>query len=268
MNAAFTDLAGNPRPEEALEQVRHLLYRLARLWPAPRRTRFVLVANPRSGTNWLRSLLNSHPRALMLGELFNHAYTSADPVLLRCPSDYLRWRMVKPYRKRPRAVGFKLLSTQLHPQPAFQALLDELAGDPTLRVLHLVREDRLAQAVSFVRASREGNWRERDYAHSQLELSPGECLDLMRRAVEADERLAARFRANPTFRLTYERLPEQLAPLLEFLQLPQAPLSSKLERQSSRTPREVLANYEALREALAGTEFSGHFSEGPAAGTA
>lgn len=127
--------------------------------------RFVLIGLPRSGTTWLQTMLNSDPRAWCRGEPFdawqvdlNGRKTRALPDLVARDADpgdafdaYLAES--SPDKGPLIAVGLKVLF-QHHP-----ALLQKVLPErPDLVLIHVMRENRLAQFASLRQAQISGRW--------------------------------------------------------------------------------------------------------------
>ncbi|HKV40694.1 MAG TPA: hypothetical protein VJX67_15890 [Blastocatellia bacterium] len=126
-------------------------------------TRFVVLAAPRTGSNWLCSLLNSHPEILCHHEIFNpagihyaldHRDGNIDlgtiPERDRSPELLLArlWRVTfgKP------AVGFKLNRGQNN------AVFQGVIRDSGIRKIIMVRRNRIKTFVSEIIAERTGEW--------------------------------------------------------------------------------------------------------------
>lgn len=135
--------------------------------------RFVIMGLPRSGTTYLMSLLNSHPRIGCAGELFN-PYSivefgephrdRADVVERdRTPrihyQDFFARHADDPELDR---IGFKFMLG--HNMRVF----DTIAEDDQLSLIYVYRRNRLAQVASLVKATQTKNWAQ-DKADSHIE---------------------------------------------------------------------------------------------------
>lgn len=272
-------------------------------------TRFIILSLGRTGTNMLSQALNSSPRIVCFGDVFN---PQADLVQLfvgtyerftdrelslrsRDPLRFLEERILCPYPGEVRAVGFKLHYGQL---PGYPGLLERLASDKELRVLHLRRRNLLRTLVSLKRARATGVYlddskrkltlaRLMNVARHPLRtartlrrrLSPARASQQAARArvtVSADElrdfivgtrmRAASHDRlydAHPKLTVWYEdivdRWEETLAEVQSFLGVEPAPLTVTLRRQNPEPLRELVENYDELYEAFEGTQHQGFF---------
>lgn len=244
---------------------------------SPGPTRFVIISAPRVGSNYLCSLLDSHPDILCHHELFNidgirYALSRRDTAFsLGTP----RARDVDPvgfvhraWRTHggARAVGFKL--ARRHPEFVFRDVL----ADPGVRKIVLRRRNRLKTFVSELVARKERRW-------THYGVKPGELAEI-RVEVEV-EALHAYVEQQEAF---YERVTRALAAhgqeavevVYEELFLPatQAKILAKLgfrdtdiEGLRGATPkrnadalRASIGNYDQLAARLAGTRFAAELS--------
>ena len=127
-------------------------------------TRFVVLAAPRTGSNWLCTLLDSHPRVVCHREIFHpdgiHAAASLAGAALelgglveqrdRDPAGLLA-RVWAADGGRD-AVGFKL--NRESTPGGFAAVLD----DPGVRKIVLRRDNRVRTCVSELVARQTGAW--------------------------------------------------------------------------------------------------------------
>ncbi len=257
--------------------------------------RFVLLTTQRTGSTWVRTSLNSHPAIASYGELFlewgrgfpsgaqfapldveyfeSRLRRDADSVgpvsRARCCRAYLDelYRSPRPER----AVGFKLMYSQVRRNPALVAYL--LAS--RVRVIHLSRDNLLDVVISGAAAAARGQ------AHAAAEdsvravtvrLDP----EATRRRLAGLERrvavvrVALRASRLPTQEMLYERLradPSGLSRALDFLGVDPrhgAGLTSGLRKLNERPRSELVANWDELERSLRGTRFAAYLDE-PAA---
>ncbi len=233
-------------------------------------TRFVIVAAPRTGSNWLCTLLDSHPDVLCHREIFNPeglhtALSLPRPLALgtlaerdRDPAAVLRRVWAADCGRA--AVGFKL--NRESTPTAFALALD----DRGVRKLVLRRHNRVRTCVSEALAARSGVWESlRDGPLSPAHVT----LRLEASALRAHAERNRRYYESITARLSqsgqawletrYERLhePSEQARLLAFLGLAAGgvTLRGATRRQNPRPLRALLLNYASLREELRGSAF-------------
>ena len=236
--------------------------------------RFVVLTIPRTGSNYLCSLLNAHPEVLCHHEVFNASgiFCSLD---LRSRSAYyfgtLEERDRDPVGFLDRlwnrsfgrkAVGIKLCRGQN------RAALETVLADPAVRKVVMRRRNRVKTYVSEMVAQLTGEWESYPGVRP-----PGERIRLpvpaagLFRWVEHNEtwydeiarRLAAGGQA--ALALDYEDLfgdggPAAVRGLLEHLDVTPdgAALAGATRRQSPTDLRQSIANFDELAAALEGSE--------------
>lgn len=233
--------------------------------------RFVVLAAPRTGSNWLCSMLDSHPAILCHHEIFNPERIIYAVSLRvgeldlgsvaardRCPGAVIErlWQASFGHRW----VGFKLNRGQ-HPE-AFRQVLD----DRSVRKIVIKRRNRIKLFVSEQLALRTGEWESYPWSQRQAEKPK------LRVSVEDDLRphmaknedyyrrleAALEARGERWLEVTYEDLPkaEERARLLAFLDLeePQGGLSGMTRKQGKRDLRAMIANFDELATELAGSD--------------
>lgn len=215
--------------------------------PIPQR--FVLVAEARSGSGWLASLLRSHPACVCYDELFHP--TELNGGMRRYdlegrrederPTQFLE-RIFAQALQRPGVtrVGYK------HIVGVDTPALREILNQNAFRVLLLTRRDRLAQYASLRAAQATGTWAHMPHFEPppvpRIAFDARDFIDFCRahdRALAEVRRLLAETR-QPCHALTYEELAADrgMDRVLAYLGLPPHPLTSRHMRQDAREPAE------------------------------
>jgi LPS sulfotransferase NodH len=234
-------------------------------------SRFVVLAAPRTGSNWLCSLLNSHPDVLCHHEVFNpsgifYALARRDGSLDlgtreerdRRPLAFLErvWRNPLGFA----CVGFKMTRGQ------DEQVLEAVLGDRGVRKIVVKRRNRVKTFVSELIARRTGQWEVYDRAdlvaeRPRVEVDPAELrLNVAQNDAYYARLEAALRRSGQAFvAVAYEELSsdrERLR-LLEFLGVRPAPevLRASSVKQNSTDLRRLVANFDELAAALRDTEF-------------
>jgi len=235
------------------------------------RTRFLILAAGRTGSTRLRLLLNSHPQALCHGEVFGeNLSTLAEPgseahrQLLEertaNPADFATARVFEAEGKS--AVGFKILYHQL--TEAWPGLMEALAADKDIRVVHLVRRNGLKRFLSeyFVGTVTRKNLflkNEEIPALPQVEIPPAILLANLESIENEAEKLRGVFCDHPLHEIAYEDSPEDNGPalrgVLDFLDLTPAGLSVGIKKILPDDPKALIANFDEVAAALRGTRF-------------
>ena len=243
-----------------------------------RKTRFVVFTTQRTGSTWLMSVLNNQDGVSGQGELFLPRPRSQER---RWDSDFAWPRYVESRERfgsrRPfsvyrylkdlydsqNSVGFKLMYSQLKSYPEILPFLVREKID----VVHLVRRNHIDVLISFALKRQIGRAHVLSAADrpkdETVELDAGSLLRDLRRLQFKQElgRGTLRLARLRHFEVAYEDLivdPRHFRPLFDFLRIPfeGAALDSAILRTRTGSQREVLANYDEVQRALAGSRYS------------
>lgn len=253
--------------------LRHLALRLGLAGGHRGYRRFVIVCHPRSGSNLLRSLFNSHRRVVAFGELFSRdtviawglpGYPRGPRTIRRLQGDpvtFLETCVFVPFPKSIGAVGFKLLYDQAR-EPGRRHLWPHLNARGGPRIIHLVRRNPLRTTLSLLRARRTGRWTEvrRNPARpAGLRLNVAEVVrgvGEVQAAVDAARRFLDPAR---TLEVAYEDLCDRREAVLHHLQsfvgVDPMDLRPAIDRQHRGTLADGILNFAELRRALKGSEW-------------
>jgi LPS sulfotransferase NodH len=243
--------------------------------------RFLIMGLPRSGTTYLMTLLNAHPRVHCSGEQFNpHAIVgiggdrddSLEAVLARDrdPAGFFE-RFFERHRAPGRElVGFKFMIGHN------VGLLDHIAGATDIRLIYVRRDNRLAQISSLIRAVETKEW-----ARTRPEAGPPPKLRATPRQISQRWHEYATF--DRLFKPWFDALPHQkteieyremFAPgfdgwICHFLGLPFDPaMKSPLVKQNANTILDRFAHPEPIRRYFTAVGRAGWLQdELPAPGT-
>jgi len=230
-------------------------------------TRFVILATPRCGSNWLCSLLDSHPEILCHHELFNpdgiHLSRSLRnnpdaiiPLQNKAPLELLTqaWKQSHGYN----AVGFKLNLGQS------AAVFDHVLNDRDIRKIMISRRNRIRSYVSETNAEKTGIWE--SFPESTPMPNPGplhvNVNDLFRMVQRNEDYYRVlREHLNRTgqsvLELEYEMLDkeEQHRRILSYLAVnPGQELVAATSRMNRGSLSSLINNFEQLEQELAGTD--------------
>jgi LPS sulfotransferase NodH len=242
------------------------------------KTRFVVFTTQRTGSTWLMSVLNNQDGVSGQGELFLPRPRSQER---RWDSDFAWPRYVESREgngaRRPRSVyryltdlyasegsvGFKLMYSQLKSYPEILPFLVREKID----VVHLIRRNHLDVLISFALKRQIG----RAHVLSPSDRPEGESVELDAGSLVRDirklelkqslGRWTLRLARLRHLEVAYEDLigdPMRFEPLFDFLHIPfqGAALESAILRTRTGSQRDVLANYDEVRRALAGSRHS------------
>jgi LPS sulfotransferase NodH len=239
-------------------------------------TRFVILAAPRSGSNLLCTLLNSHPEILCHHEVYNpggiyyaleHRDGSLDLGTIenrdRAPLVFLN-RLWSTNLGHP-CVGFKMTRGQN------EEVLRHVLFENAVRKIVLKRRNRIKTFVSSLIAERSGQWEvysEADLVEprTKVELNVS---DLHRSVAENEayyDAIDSTIKATGQQSLTvaYEDLgdPAELARLLTALGVtcPSVRLVARSIKQNPTDLRRLVANFDEVLDTLRGTEMAAELS--------
>jgi LPS sulfotransferase NodH len=232
--------------------------------------RFVILNAARTGSNYLCTVLNSHPEVLCHHEIFNpHVVGVARDLQVsgfqlgtmeereRDPAAFLQRVWETPLGHS--CVGFKLCWRQ-H-EIAYRTVL----ADTTVRKIVLKRRNRVKTFVSLLRARQTGEWVMYDDVTAppqrpKIHVAPVELMDNIRFNEEYFAEVESTLTGTGQQYLTlfYEDLSSgaALASALEFLEAPRPDpslLQGSTRKLNDGSLREVVSNFEELSAALSGT---------------
>ena len=234
-------------------------------------TRFVILAAPRTGSNLLCTLLNSHPDVLCHHELFNpngifYALEYRDGSLdfgsmeARNREPFAFLQRVWGHPQGATCVGFKMTRGQ------DTAVVQSLIEDASVLKILLYRRNRLKTFISEQLARQTDRWEV--YSKDELATDRGKLhvdIEAFRAHCELNERYyqdiedALRASEQPWISTVYEDIltePEH-ARLLEFLgvEATDTQLTQASVKQSDRDLRTHIENFQELELALDGSEY-------------
>lgn len=216
-----------------------------------RRSRFLLLSQPRAGTHFVGGLLNTHPQITCVDEPMNPAVNRAD-IPARTIAEFI-WQQ----SERP-ASGFMMHWNQHAEAGGLGAgFLDDLAQD--VRVVWVTRRDALATIVSRRIAEITGLWQSSEPTTVRLTLSPADLSAAYEEMKRERDEIARWMRGRESaLAVVYEdavRAPD-MPRVQAFLQVDFTPLDVSqcgVTRQERRLLSQVVQNYHELKRELAGT---------------
>lgn len=260
--------------------------------------KIVILAAPRSGTNYLRSLLNSHPDIRMFGEMFHSnwempQFHKADPLtadeksaLFRSrfdhPEDFLEkyvWLAVN--ARRVKAIGFKLLYGQGCDSAGKKGeVWDYLLKNNEVKIIHLKRRNILKREISLTHAMRSGQWSLKK-GNNIFSTMTALCLRLCKiKAVYFEPKKCEEFFINnekmildyeeyfkgkQVLSIDYEDLieffDENISKIMMFIGVDYYPLKSSFLKQNPLPVKLSLKNFKELKNYFEGTRWESFFYE-------
>lgn len=220
-------------------------------------THFILLANIRTGSTLLASLLNAHPDICCDGERFADASFSAEAA-----HQHLQQRIAQ---TTTAAYGFIFRLGQIHDasQSLSHHFLNTLVANGW-RILFLRRENLMRQALSRLVAQQHATWHISE--RTALPAIPIDCTKLLAtmRRFEISNALYAQWtRAVPHTALVYEHdlrdahhHQATVNRICKTLSLPNKRVTTKLTRSTAPHLRDVVTNYDEVVACLAGTRYA------------
>ena len=242
---------------------------------------YIILSTPRSGSNYLAHLLNSHLNIMSYGEPFQPDFLLGNPrqtlfenpliyvaykrLRSRYPIFFIKHLIYKKYPKHISAVGFKIFYE--HAQMGYLKFVwPYLKTIPDLHVIHLKRRNLLKSYVSYKIALITDQFvafhTPRNKPTIKLALDYGECVAYFHSIEQWRKKYEIYFSGKQILPMYYEDLctnaTRELNTLEEFLAVPRRKLSCSLKKQNLRSLRSIINNYSSLQKRFSQTPWA-HF---------
>jgi len=250
-------------------------------------TKFLIITRGRTGSNFLLSLLDSHPLIFHWGEIIGEWKMRNDDLKKEIidldPVRYIKQcydvRHVKKHKKSRShitAIGAKVLYHQFKPDyeskwaiPGLAKVFDFFKSNQDMKVIHIKRRNKLKTLVSEKLAHQTQQYTlktEADRASEVvIELHKPQCNKVFNEISRLEKKYDRIFGQHDFLEVYYEDLVSDrvnmVHRILDFLQTPQEPLESKMLRQNTRTLPEVIKNYARLKDKFTDTPWASYFEE-------
>ena len=225
--------------------------------------KFLILAQSRSGTQLLRTLLHSHPDIHCDGELLHKNLEYTRFRWLRELSRVYPEPLLQHWQNKKSApvFGFNLMFYHmLLPKPTLRRLVNS-----NWHVIHLLREDLLQIALSYLIASRSGEWHRQAGGRAPehtFTIAPAE---LERELIKRSKWRAFEIelvRGIPHQAVLYERdlldsehWQSTCDAIFGELQVDSSPVSSSFRKSDHRGPEQIIENFSELRAWLLNSPF-------------
>lgn len=241
--------------------------------------RFIILGRSRSGSNFLRGLLDSHSQLAVLGEIFQTqrkigwsypGYVQTRRNYSLFLSDPIKFLETKVYKKFPRqitAVGFKIF--YYHAQTEnWKPVWDYLLAQKSMKVIHIKRRNILRTHLSRKLAALESTWVNtagRQDVHNSLSLDYEDCLKDFIQTRQWEEDYDQLFADHPITEAIYEDLASDYAgemKLLQgFLNVQPEQVKPQTFKQSNLPLSQAISNYAELKARFSGTPWESFFED-------
>lgn len=212
--------------------------------------KFVIITRSRTGSNFLKTLLNAHENIYVLGEMFQ---------MLRNNTCLDIWKEI--FSERPpkiKWVGFKLF--YYHPLDSqSREVWHFLKNDPTIRIIHLKRKNLLRVHVSRLIAGKNNIWsskkkNETPRSEKKVRVDIDRLFNDMQQTLNWERQLKLEFINHQIFTVEYEDLvakqKEVITAIFEFLKIPNQRVKSELKKLNPEKLQDLVVNYDELHKAL------------------
>jgi LPS sulfotransferase NodH len=243
--------------------------------------KFVILTRARTGSNFLVSLLQSHPQIRAFEELFPKLETkihwgypnyprSAQILNIREeePLRFLEDIVFREFPKAVSAVGFKLFYYQAQGSNK-QQVWDYLRQNRDIKIIHLKRKNLLQVCLSYYLAKTTNQWILKQGSQlsdsGSINLNYNDCLQLFEETRRWEHDSDLMFAEHPKIEVTYEDLVADTAgqskSIQAFLGVKPQSLSALTLRQNTRALSERIANYPELKQQFEGTPWYIFFTD-------
>jgi LPS sulfotransferase NodH len=246
---------------------------------------YVITCPARTGSTMLVHLLRSHPEICSHDEVFSSPGTiggMTGTYLIKCRAepDFVNYLSAEKDRdpikflykivldlQGKKAVGFKLKHDELV-LPEYRVLREEIVNDRDFRIIHLRRENLLRRYLSHYVANRVTGVtlvvRGQTIPEMQpVVLDPHECQKDFETVLAREKEFAQLFAEHPSFSVSYEQMiapgAEKIQSLLDFIGVSRRELTTTTRKLGGNDLRQVIANFEELRDYFADGPFSKFF---------
>jgi LPS sulfotransferase NodH len=260
------------------------------------KTLIIILSAPRTGSTYLSSLLDSHNKLLILGEIFNNQRIKTHGKLSELdakndlktlnrrdknPVKFLKKELVSNTLDN-QIIGFKIIYEQLSLEN-----IDKLMHTFNCKIIHLKRKNYLDILVSLKLAKETNKWvklssnkksdyikhdwdNEVDFKNTsddnitiRINIPATECLDFFNHLEKNEEEHTNFLIEKPVHTVYYEDLinhaNEVHSSLLEYIGVKQTPLSAITLKQKLHPNSEIITNYNELKNEFKHTKWSNFF---------
>jgi Uncharacterized protein conserved in bacteria len=244
--------------------------------------KFIILGEARSGSNFLRGLLNCHSQIVVFGELFRSQdsigwelpeydqYLQSRSLISLIQTDPVRFLETKVFRKFPRqisAVGFKIF--YYHAQDdSRKTVWTFLRNQKDLKIIHLKRNNSLRVLLSLKKAFMTNRWTDTFGVKEDdrvISLDCEECLRHFTWAYEVKKQYDIAFKDHQKIDIFYEKLSNhyesKIKYIQEFLGVKYEILKPSTFRQANQPLSKSIRNYFELKEKFKGTPWEEFFED-------
>lgn len=241
--------------------------------------RFIILSRSRTGSNFLRGLLNSHKGIVVYSEFFKSNASiewgfpgykdngSTLSLFQNDPVSFLEKRVFQKYPRHIGAVGFKLFYYHAR-DDQWNMLWPYLQNDTQIKIIHLKRKNILETHLSRQRAMLTDKWANitgEKEAQPAIQISYEECLQDFVQTRTWEQDAEAYFSQHPLMNIYYEDLAAdyqvKMKEIQGFLGVKPEPVAPQTFKQASLPLSKSITNYWELKEKFSGTPWETFFPD-------
>lgn len=217
--------------------------------------KFVVVTKSRSGSNYLKSLLNNHPEIESEGELFRRLYGR---------NSFSFWNRNFSFKKHSiRMVGFKLF--YYHPLDTNdRSVWDFIKLDTSIKLIHLRRQNLLEMYVSQELANKSNVWSSKDKQvqkiDNRIEIDYEDFIKYCEEIRYWENSFLENFSSHSILEISYEELIKDtnlnVIRIFDFLNVKPVLVSSDFKKQNRNSISSLIINFEIFESRLKESSWS------------
>lgn len=246
-------------------------------------TRFIILGRSRVGSTLLLRSLQENRHILGFGELFqSNAYRwianaprfhgSAKMLSNQYHEHPVLFLQNQIFRQQPKhieAVGFKLFYYHARSEVG-SSVWKYLQSQNNIRVIHIRRRNMLRAILSREKAAKTKSWVKTSSTDAlandaQIKLNSSDCQTEFLKTQREEDNAIQWFMQNPTLEIYYEDLVDsfknEMTKIQQFLGIEPQMLTPVTMKQANQPLAEAIENYEELKLAFKGTQWSSYFIE-------
>jgi len=248
--------------------------------------RFIIIAGARTGSTFLKNMINSHPDVLCFGEVLNLSKIQWDfedlnsqfntPELREFrdnnPVNFVDYVYDLGRESEMECVGFKSLYRHYRYSPKHDQLIQYLLENEDIRIIHLKRLNSFKVFCSLQianmrveRGTTMNAYRPDDVEENlSITVNPKSCLEYVKKSAINMAKFDALFAHRKPLTVHYEDLSantaKTMAGVLRFLDLKPAPLSINTHKVRKQPISEVVTNYDEVAEFMTAKGYGAMFA--------
>ncbi|HVX92577.1 MAG TPA: sulfotransferase [Candidatus Dojkabacteria bacterium] len=246
---------------------------------SPEYTKFLIIGRSRTGSNFLRGLLNNHNQVFVFGEIFRDASLKPEelkkPIYKKPFINYIRNNPVTYidkwiYKDRDqsiKALGFKIFYYHAH-KPDEKDVWDYLKEHKEIKILHMKRLNYLDTYVSRLKAGNTDKWANttgKKERSNQYTIDYDDCLDEFTWTENYENEYDEFFKDHQKIDVFYENLAnnyqKETKKIFKFLNIDYQDTTPSTYKQRKESLRNMITNYDELKQKFSNTKWGVFFNE-------